>query len=107
MSSNVNNHLDEDLGVVIEDDTKAKKVKRYKVLLHNDDYTTMEFVISVLERIFFKTKEEAKEIMLTVHEKGVGVCGVFVHEVAETKVKKVEVLAKKEGFPLKASVEIE
>lgn len=99
--------IDEGIGVAEKSRSKTKKAKRFKVLLHNDDYTTMEFVISVLERIFFKSKEEAKEIMLTVHEKGVGVCGVFVHEVAETKVKKVEILAKKEGFPLKASVEEE
>jgi ATP-dependent Clp protease adaptor protein ClpS len=100
-------HLDEDVDVVEKSTARTKKAKRFKVLLHNDDYTTMEFVISVLERIFFKSKEEAKEIMLTVHEKGVGICGVFVHEVAETKVKKVEILAKKEGFPLKATIEEE
>ena len=99
--------FDEEVGVVEKNKAKTKKAKRFKVLLHNDDYTTMEFVISVLERIFFKSREEAKEIMLTVHEKGVGICGVFVHEVAETKVKKVEILAKKEGFPLKASIEEE
>ena len=99
--------LDEDVEIIEQKKTKSKKAKRFKVLLHNDDYTTMEFVISVLERIFFKSKEEANEIMLTVHEKGVGICGVFVHEVAETKVKKVEILARKEGFPLKATIEEE
>ena len=99
--------IDEGVGVAEKNKSKTKKAKRFKVLLHNDDYTTMEFVISVLERIFFKSRDEAKDIMLTVHEKGVGVCGVFVHEVAETKVKKVEILAKKEGFPLKASIEEE
>ena len=86
--------FDEEISVVEKNKAKTKKARRFKVLLHNDDYTTMEFVISVLERIFFKTREEAKEIMLTVHEKGVGVCGVFVHEVAETKVKRLRFLLK-------------
>ena len=90
--------FDEEVGVVEKNKAKTKKAKRFKVLLHNDDYTTMEFVISVLERIFFKSREEAKEIMLTVHEKGVGICGVFVHEVAETKVKKLRFLRRKKVF---------
>ncbi len=107
MSSDSDEIYEDDLGVVTENKAKAKKAPRFKVLLHNDDYTTMEFVVSILEKVFFKTKEEARDIMLTVHEKGVGVCGVFVFEVAETKVKKVEVLAKKEGFPLKTSIEQE
>ena len=105
MSEEGSTHFGEDTDLVTENVAKTKKVKRFKVLLHNDDYTTMEFVISILEKVFFKSKSEAREIMLTVHEKGVGTCGVFVHEVAETKVKKVEVMARKEGFPLKSSIE--
>lgn len=77
----------------------------FKVLMHNDDYTTMEFVVRVLETVFRKSSAEANRIMLNIHYKGVGVCGVFPHEIAETKVMKVHALAKEEGHPLKCSME--
>lgn len=86
---------------------KVKRPPRYKVLLHNDDYTTMEFVIYVLEKIFGKSKEESYAIMLLVHNEGKGVCGVFTYEVAETKMKKVSLEAKKEGHPLLCTIEPE
>jgi ATP-dependent Clp protease adaptor protein ClpS len=77
----------------------------YKVVLHNDDYTTMEFVVDVLQTVFHKPPAEAARIMLTVHRNGHGVCGVFTREVAETKVEMVGHLAKKNGFPLRCTME--
>ena len=79
----------------------------YRVLLLNDDYTTMEFVVEILMLIFSKSVEEATQIMLNVHRIGVGVCGVYTYEVAETKVDTVHALAKERGFPLKCSMERE
>jgi len=77
----------------------------YKVLLHNDDYTTMDFVISVLETVFGKTAAEATRIMLAVHHEGVGVAGIYTREVAETKTAVVNELARQQGHPLKCSME--
>src|SRR5512134_2978624 len=75
----------------------------YRVLLHNDDYTTMEFVIEVLEGIFGKSPAEAFRIMMHVHRNGIGVCGAYPHEIAETKVDLVHERARARGFPLRAS----
>lgn len=94
-------------GVAVIEKTKTKKPKMYQVLIHNDDFTTMEFVVFILERIFKKSKPQATAIMLAVHTKGRGVCGVYTHEIAETKASKVSSLAKKEGHPLKCSIEPE
>lgn len=77
----------------------------YRVLLHNDDYTSMEFVVEILVTVFSKSEEEAVCIMLNVHRKGVGICGVYTHEVAETKVKTVHTLARKRDFPLECTME--
>ncbi len=77
----------------------------YRVLLHNDNYTTMEFVVEILVHIFHKTIEDATRIMLNVHEKGIGVCGVYTFEVAETKVDTVHSIAREHGYPLKCSME--
>lgn len=77
----------------------------YRVLLHNDDYTTMEFVVEILVHIFHKTIEDATRIMLNVHERGIGVCGVYTFEVAETKVDTVHSIARDHGYPLKCSME--
>ena len=77
----------------------------YKVLIHNDDYTTMEFVVEVLQKVFHKNAAEATRIMLLVHKTGSGVCGVFTEDVAETKVGIVRHLARKSGFPLRCSME--
>jgi ATP-dependent Clp protease adaptor protein ClpS len=79
----------------------------YKVLLLNDDYTTMDFVVDVLKYVFYKSTEEATRIMLNVHNNGVGVCGVYPYEVAETKVNTVDALAREHGFPLKCTMEKE
>ena len=79
--------------------------KMYKVLLHNDDYTTMEFVVLVLMQVFRKSMEEATRIMLNVHERGIGVCGHYTFEVAETKVETVTRMARENGHPLKCTME--
>lgn len=86
---------------------EIKEPSMYRVLLHNDDYTTMEFVIEVLIFVFNKSTEDATRIMLNVHRKGIGVCGVYTHEIAETKVNTVESLARERGFPLKCTMEEE
>lgn len=77
----------------------------FKVLMHNDDYTTMEFVVSVLESVFHKTSTEANRIMLNIHTQGSGVCGTFPYEIAETKAARVHRLAHQSGYPLRCSLE--
>lgn len=94
-----------DIGVVTQTKPKTKKPTMYKVIMLNDDYTPMEFVILVLERYFSKNYEEASRIMLHVHQKGVGVCGVFTYEVAETKVQQVMDLAQQHQHPLQCTLE--
>jgi ATP-dependent Clp protease adaptor protein ClpS len=86
-------------------DILSKEPPMYKVLLHNDDYTTMDFVVELLITIFHKSFEEATQIMLSVHRSGVGVCGTYTYEIAETKVETVHELASQRGFPLKCSME--
>ena len=88
---------------VVEDD--VREPRWYKVLLHNDHYTTMDFVIYILMRVFSKTPEAAFQLMAYVHEHGVGICGVYSFDVAETKVDTVHALAQENGFPLRCSLE--
>jgi ATP-dependent Clp protease adaptor protein ClpS len=88
-------------------DAQAREPRRYRVLLHNDNYTTMEFVIEILVTVFRKTTEEAIGIMRAVHHTGLGSCGVYTEEVAETKVAQVHGRARKAGFPLRCSMEEE
>jgi ATP-dependent Clp protease adaptor protein ClpS len=88
-------------------DTEVDEPPMYKVMLLNDDYTTMDFVVEVLVYVFQKPPEEATLIMLNVHRKGVGVCGTYPFEIAETKVNLVENLARENGFPLKCIMERE
>ncbi|HQN19676.1 MAG TPA: ATP-dependent Clp protease adapter ClpS [Syntrophobacteraceae bacterium] len=95
----------EDVESDVEEDLEEPPM--YKVLLHNDDYTTMEFVVEILQMVFHKPPTEAARIMLLVHKSGVGLCGVFPAEIAETKVELVHHLAKKHGFPLQCSMEKE
>ena len=102
-----NEESDEEGGVVTIRKTKLKRPPKYKVLLHNDDYTTMEFVIFILQSVFGKDSGAAQKIMLMVHTDGVGVCGVYSHEVAETKVSKVTSLAKENSHPLLCTMEAE
>lgn len=100
-----NDDGDSQAGVVIKTRPKTKKPSMYKVLMLNDDYTPMEFVVHVLERFFNKTREEATQVMLHVHTRGVGLCGVFTHEVAETKVTQVMDLARQNQHPLQCTIE--
>ncbi len=93
----------EDLQSRVEEELELPPM--YKVLLHNDDYTTMEFVVEILQKVFHKSAAEATQIMLIVHKNGTGVCGVFSEDVAETKVEIVHHLARKSGFPLRCSME--
>lgn len=94
-----------DHSVLTEDKTEIKEPRLYKVLLHNDDYTSMEFVISILETIFHKSPPDATKIMLNVHNRGVGIAGIYTKEICETKISVVHQLAKKNEFPLRCSME--
>jgi ATP-dependent Clp protease adaptor protein ClpS len=94
-------------GVVVKPRPKTRKPTMYKVLMLNDDYTPMEFVVHVLERFFQKSREQATQIMLHVHRRGVGVCGVYTYEVAETKVTQVMDLARQNQHPLQCTIEKE
>lgn len=94
-----------DQELVTETKKKLKKPPLYKVLLHNDDYTTKEFVVEILQYVFYKEQTEAVQIMLHVHKKGIGVAGVYTYEVAETKVALVESLARQHEYPLKCTME--
>ena len=96
---------DGDTGVIVQTRTRAKKPSMYQVVMLNDDYTPMEFVVMVLERFFNKSREEATHIMLHVHQKGVGVCGVYTYEIAETKVTQVMDAARQNQHPLQCTLE--
>jgi ATP-dependent Clp protease adaptor protein ClpS len=91
--------------VFTEDRTDTKEPSLFKVLLHNDDYTSMEFVVSILEKIFNKSTIEATRIMLNVHNEGIGVAGIYTREICETKIAVVHELARKNNFPLRCSME--
>ncbi|GBQ10420.1 ATP-dependent Clp protease adapter ClpS [Swaminathania salitolerans] len=93
------------IGVVIQTRPETRRPSMYKVLMLNDDYTPMEFVVHVLERFFSKSREEATNIMLSVHQKGVGICGVFTFEIAESKVTQVMDLARQNQHPLQCTIE--
>ena len=105
MSNVDKNNEDLEGNLVTKVRPKTKKPSLYKVLMLNDDYTPMEFVIEVLEKFFGKGSEEATQIMLHVHQNGVGVCGVFPYEIAETKVIQVLETAKKNDHPLQCTME--
>ena len=110
MSNDENDRGDDDegqTGIVTKTRPKTKKPSLYKVLLLNDDYTPMEFVIHVLEKFFNKGREDATRIMLHVHHKGVGICGVYTYEVAETKVTQVIDFARQNNHPLQCTMEKE
>jgi ATP-dependent Clp protease adaptor protein ClpS len=96
-----------EVGVLTRTKTKTQKPAMYRVLLLNDDFTPMEFVVHILERFFGKNREEATEIMFQVHRRGVGVCGVYTYEVAETKVNLVMDFARKNEHPLQCTMEKE
>ena len=95
-------------GLVVQETTpKLKRPPLYKVILLNDDFTPMEFVVVVLERFFYKSREEATRIMLHVHQRGIGVCGVYTREVAETKVRQVMLFSAENNHPLQCTMEPE
>ena len=98
-----------DVGVVVEKETKTKtklqRPKLWKVLLHNDDYTTMEFVVMILMTIFARSESEATAIMLHIHRNGMGVAGVYTHEIAEAKMQETMAAAEEAEFPLLCSLE--
>jgi ATP-dependent Clp protease adaptor protein ClpS len=84
---------------------RLKRPRMYKVILHNDDYTTMEFVVFVLQGVFHRSEAEATQIMLHVHKHGLGVAGVYTREVAESRIAQVDALARANEFPLRCSME--
>jgi len=94
-------------GVISKSRDKTREPSMYKVLLHNDDYTTQEFVVEILKFVFHKSEERAITIMLNVHKKGVGVCGVYTYDIAATKVHSVHTLARERGYPLRCSLDEE
>ena len=96
---------EEGVGVKPREETKVPR--RYRVLMHNDDYTTREFVVEVLRTVFHHSEGDAVRIMLHVHYNGLGVAGVFTREVAETKIRVVEQLAREREYPLRLSMEPE
>lgn len=102
-----NKNQDDNVGVISKEKIKVKRPSLYKVLLLNDDYTPMEYVVSLLKKVFNRSQDQAVNIMLTVHKKGSGVCGVYTLEVAETKVRTVNQMAKSDQHPLKCILEKE
>jgi ATP-dependent Clp protease adaptor protein ClpS len=89
----------------VDDEQEIREPKMYRVILHNDHYTTMDFVVEVLIAIFHKPVADATRIMLDVHKKGAGICGVYTYDIAATRVSRVHQLAQKREFPLKCSLE--
>jgi ATP-dependent Clp protease adaptor protein ClpS len=94
-------------GLATETRKETKRPKRFKVLLYNDDYTPMEFVVMVLAEVFLKQPSVATQLMLTIHKTGMGVAGVYVLEIAETKLARVHRLAEERGYPLRGGIEPE
>ena len=107
MMSDKDDRRDQGTSVITKPRTRTQRPPLYKVLLLNDDYTPMEFVVLVLEKYFSKGREEATRIMLHVHHKGVGICGVYTYEVAETKVTQVMDFSRQHGHPLQCTMEKE
>ena len=91
----------------ISSDSKNDRPPMYKVILHNDDYTSMEFVVEILVSVFGKSLEKATQIMLNIHNKGKEICGIYPRQIAETKIETVHSLANYKGFPLKSTLEKE
>lgn len=96
-----------DVGVATKVRPKTSKPSMYKVIMLNDDYTPMEFVVLILQQVFRKSQEEATQIMLNVHKQGVGICGIYTYEIAETKVVQVMDMARKNQHPLQLQLEKE
>ena len=107
MSSKQDQTGNPDGGLVLEKEPKTKKPALYRVLMLNDDYTPMEFVVYVLQRFFSKSAEDATKIMLHVHQRGIGVCGIYSYEIAEAKVNQVTQFARQNEHPLQLQLEQE
>lgn len=105
MSQPYNNPIEHESSPELLLQERIKKPKMYQVLLHNDNYTTMEFVVSILVNIFRRSIEQATAIMLSVHKKGVGIAGTYTRELAETKVTTTHILARDAGFPLRCTLQ--
>ena len=105
MGNNISPEIEESILSSTKDE--AKEPSMYRVLLHNDDYTTMDFVVEILMTVFNKSMEESILIMMSVHRQGIGICGLYTFEVAETKMNSVHALAREKGFPLKCSIDRE
>jgi ATP-dependent Clp protease adaptor protein ClpS len=103
----IDDNDDLDTGVATETKKKVEKPPLFKVLLHNDDYTTMDFVVLILKAVFHKTEEDATRIMLAVHQAGIGIAGVYPYEIAEAKVNRATELARSYEFPLLCTLEQE
>lgn len=96
-----------ELEIELDSDLEVTEPKKYKVYLLNDDYSTMDFVIDILTKVFRKSMDQSTQIMLNIHNNGKEVCGIYTHEIASTKVTQVKTLAREKGFPLKAMMEEE
>ena len=102
-----NSNFEIEESTLTTDKTEIRRPSLFKVLLHNDDYTPMDFVVMILETIFNKSHEDSVQIMLSVHQSGIGNCGVYTYEVAEIKKQKVLQISKENEYPLKCSIERE
>ena len=105
MANKNNSEFDSSSSLAVIDELDVKEPSLYKVLIHNDDHTPMDFVVEVIMTYFHKTKKAAVELMLKVHNEGTGLCGVYVKEIAETKVNQVTNAANTQGYPLQCSFE--
>ena len=99
--------MSNEIEIELDDDIDLQEPKKYKVFLLNDDFSTMDFVIDVLVRVFRKSVDEASTIMMNIHNKGKELCGTYTYEIAATKVAQVKSMAREKGFPLKAIMEEE
>lgn len=99
--------MSNEIEIELDDDIDLQEPKKYKVFLLNDDFSTMDFVIDVLVRVFRKSVDEATVIMMNIHNKGKELCGTYTYEIASTKVAQVKSMAREKGFPLKAIMEEE
>ena len=105
MENNISPEIEESTRSITKEEVKEPSM--YKVLLHNDDYTSMDFVVEILMGVFNKSMEESILVMMSVHRQGMGICGSYTFEVAETKMNSVHALAREKGFPLRCSIEKE
>ncbi|MDX3960041.1 ATP-dependent Clp protease adaptor ClpS [Aliarcobacter skirrowii] len=99
--------MSNEIEIELNEDLEVEEPKKYNVFLLNDDYSTMDFVIDVLVKVFRKTNSEAETIMLNIHNNGKGLCGIYSFEIATTKVAQVKTMSREKGFPLKAVMEEE